>query len=368
MTLDKLTLYDFRNYKEFSCDFAPGVNLIVGNNAQGKTNLLEAVTYLSTGKSFRTRKEEEMIRFEGEFSELRAELSLEERKQELRALLFRGRKKRELYIGGVKQKNSAALHGIMPTVLFCPEDLLILKSGSAGRRKLIDDALCQLRPAYESALTEYQKLLEHKSRILKDYREIPSLLEALPEFNERMAVCGAIMISFRAKYLRELQKSAAAFHSEFSGGKENLSLNYQTVSTVEDPFAAKEEIYQKLKLHQEAHYRAELESGQCLSGPHKDDFSLCLQDLPIKSYGSQGQVRTATISLKLAERELILQDTGENPLLLLDDVLSELDDGRQDFLLNRIHSGQVFITCCEKERMTEIGKVISIENGAIAPL
>lgn len=365
MELTRLTLYGFRNYAQFESNFVPGVNLIVGDNAQGKTNLLEAITYLSTGRSFRTRKEQELIRFGAEFAELRAEVALSNRQQTVRALLFPGRRPRQIFIGGVRQKNAGNLREVMKTVLFCPEDLMILKTGAAGRRKLVDNAMCQLRPAYDRALSEYQRLLEHKSKILKDYRDFPSLLEALPEFNEQMARYGAVLISGRAKYLRELGKQAGRFHREFSGGKETLTIEYETVSSVEDPFAPKEEIYRALREHQESHYRAEMESGQCLSGPHKDDFAACLDGIPIKSFGSQGQTRTAAISLKLAERELFREDTGDEPILLLDDVLSELDAGRQNFVLNQIRSGQVFITCCEKDRLTELGKVLMIERGQI---
>lgn len=366
MRLDTLTLYSFRNYREFSHAFVPGVNLIVGDNAQGKTNLLEAIAYLSTGKSFRTRKEQEMIRLGDEFCDLRAEIALPDREQTIRAIMFQGRRHRQIFIGGVKQKTAAALQGLMPTVLFCPEDLLILKTGAVGRRKLIDTALCQLRPQYSAALAEYNRILEHKSRILKDYREMPSLLEPLPEFNEQLARFGAQIIASRCAYLRTLEAQACRFHQEFSGGREALTIAYQTVSTVQNPAASRETIYGWLREHQESHARAELESGQCLSGPHKDDFLVSLDRLPVKTFGSQGQTRTAAISLKLAERELFRLDTGAEPILLLDDVLSELDAGRQNFVLNQIRTGQVFITCCEKDRLTDIGAVLTIENGAAA--
>ncbi|MEA4966125.1 MAG: DNA replication/repair protein RecF [Oscillospiraceae bacterium] len=364
MRLDRLTLYSFRNYEEFGSDFVPGVNLIVGDNAQGKTNLLEAIAYLSTGRSFRTRKEQELIRFGDDFCDLQAALSLEDRTQTIRAVMFQGRRQRQLYLGGVRQRNATNLHGLMPTVLFCPEDLLILKTGAAGRRKLLDTALCQLRPGYEKALSEYIKLYEHKSRILKDHREHPSLLGPLPEFNEQMACYGATLIAGRAKYLRALEQYANHFHREFSGGKESLSLTYQTVSTVKDPFVPPEALYAALREHQESHYRAELESAQCLSGPHKDDFLTELDGISIRSFGSQGQTRTAAISLKLAEREIFRTDTGNEPILLLDDVLSELDAGRQNFVLNQIRTGQVFITCCEKDRLTDLGQVVTIQQGA----
>ena len=227
----------------------------------------------------------------------------------------------------------------------------------------MDTALCQLRPSYAQALAEYQKLYESKARILKDHFDIPSLLEPLPEFNFRMAQVGAVLISYRARYLRELEAQARMFHDTFSGGSEHLTVVYQTVSTVTDPFADKKQIFQQLLDHQQTHAHAELESGQCLSGPHKDDFDAALDGLSVKAYGSQGQTRTTAISLKLAERAIFQKDTGEEPVLLLDDVLSELDAKRQDFVLNQIRTGQVLITCCEPDRLTGLGKSILIRSG-----
>ena len=365
MKLTGLTLYSFRNYRELHLTLHPGVNLLVGENAQGKTNLLESVFYLSTGRSFRTNRAQELIGFGAEFADLSCELFSGGREQSIRAVLFANRRPRQLYIGGVKQRSAAGLPGVLTTVLFCPDDLQILRAGSAGRRRLIDTALCQLRPGYAAALAEYQKLYDSKSRILKDYHEQPSLLEPLPEFNYRMAQVGAILVSSRARYLRELAGAAGEFHREFSGGKETLTLEYQTVSTVTDPFADKRILFQQILDHQEAHYRAELDSGQCLTGPHKDDFDAALDGLSIKAYGSQGQTRTAAISLKLAERELFRRDTGEEPVLLLDDVLSELDHTRQDFVLNQIRTGQVLITCCEPDKLTGLGQTVHIEKGQV---
>ena len=365
MNLTTLTLYDFRNYGALQLSLVPGVNLIVGDNAQGKTNLLEAISYLSTGRSFRTARAQDLIRFGAEFADLSCRLFSQGREQSIRAVLFASRRPRQLYLGGVKQKSAAALSGVLTSVLFCPEDLMILKGSAASRRKLVDTALCQLRPGYAQALAEYTKLYESKSRILKDYHENPSLLEPLPEFNTRLAQVGAILIAHRARYLRALSEAAGAYHSEFSGGKEHLTLEYHTVSTVTDPFAEKKVIFSQILDHQQSHYRAELESGQCLTGPHKDDFDARLGEMPVKSFGSQGQIRTAAISLKLAERELLRRDMGEEPVLLLDDVLSELDAMRQDFVLNQIKSGQVFITCCEPGRVSQLGQSIVVENGSI---
>ncbi len=365
MRLDRLRLRGFRNYTDLSAEFVPGVNLILGDNAQGKTNLLEGIFYLSTGHGFRTRREAELLQFGAEFADLEAEIFFQERQQTMRAVLFAGRRPRQLYLGGVRQRSFERLRGLMTTVLFCPEDLLVLKSGAAQRRRLLDNALCQLRPGYEKALTEYNRLLEHKGRILKDHREYPSLTDALPEFNLRLAQVGAILIGYRANYLDKLDRCACAYHREFSGGKEELRLHYQTVSNISDVHCGRIELEQKLMEHQQSHLRAELESGQCLSGPHRDDFEAELNGISIKAFGSQGQTRTAAISLKLAEREIFRDDTGEEPILLLDDVLSELDARRQDFVLNQIKTGQVFITCCETDKLTELGKVTMIRGGEI---
>jgi len=365
MRLNDLCLTGFRNYRDLCVRFVPGVNLILGENAQGKTNLLEAIYYLSTGHGFRTRKEQELIRFGEEFAEIHGRIFSDEREQELRMLLFSGRKPRQLFLNGVKQKTFAQFQGLMTTVLFCPEDLLVLKTGAASRRKLLDNALCQLRPGYERALTEYNRLLEQKSRILKDWREYPYMTENLPEYNQRMAQVGAILIGYRANYLEKLARCTERYHLEFSGGREQLRLSYKTVSTIADPHVGRQELEQQILAHQASHLQAELESGQCLTGPHKDDFDVVLDGVSLKSFGSQGQTRTAAISLKLAEREIFRDDTGEEPILLLDDVLSELDARRQDFVLNQIKTGQVFITCCETDRLTELGKVTMIEQGRI---
>lgn len=363
MKLDRLTLRNFRNYESLNGSFSPGVNLIVGDNAQGKTNLLEAVFYLSTGRSFRTRREMELIRFESEFADLEGEVTGQTRQQSLRAVLFAGRKPRQLFLNGVKKKSHGEMSGILTTVLFCPEDLLVLKAGAAARRRFLDQGLSQLRPKYEAALMEYNRILEQKSKILRDRFENPSLLQVLPEYSRRLCQVGAILISYRARFLKSLGEEATRFHREFSGGKETLEIPYRTVSTVEDPFAPIPALEQALFAHLELHHGAEMESAQCLTGPHKDDFDASLDGLSLKSYGSQGQTRTAAISLKLAQRELARRDTGEEPVLLLDDVLSELDPGRQDFVLNQIQSGQVFITCCEKDRLTKMGQVLQIQAG-----
>ena len=364
MHLCELSLSGFRNYEQLHFTAEPGVNLIVGDNAQGKTNLLEAIVYLGSGKSFRTQKSAELVRFGATFADLEARVYSEGREQTLRSVIWPG-KPRQLWRNGVKKKSAGEISGVLSTVLFCPEDLMVLKSGAGSRRRLGDSALCQLRPNYDAALIEYNRLLEQKSRILKDRFEHPALLEILPEYNLRLCQVGALIISYRARFYEGLGKAASVYHGQFSGGSEEFHLTYHTVSTVDDPFATVAKLTENLQNHMESHARAELESGQCLTGPHKDDFDVTLNGLSVKTYGSQGQTRTAAISLKLAQRELCRRELGEEPVLLLDDVLSELDPGRQDFVLNQITSGQVFITCCEPGRFTKLGQTIQISKGQI---
>lgn len=363
MGLNELYLRSFRNYQEERLEFDPGVNLIVGQNAQGKTNLLEAISFLGSGRSFRALKNAEMIGFSAPFCEVAGSITAQERQQSIRWLLFPGRQPRQLQINGVRKKTAADLAGLLPTVLFCPEDLLILKTGASARRRFGDNALCQLRPNYDGALTEYNRILEQKSRLLKDGRDNPSVLEILPEYNARLCRVGAILISYRARFYQALGQAAGEYHRQFSGGKEEFRLDYRTVSTVTDPFAPVATLEGQLQDHLHSHYRGELDSGQCLTGPHKDDFETSLSGINLKLYGSQGQTRTAAISLKLAQRELMRREWGQEPVLLLDDVLSELDAGRQDFVLNQIVHGQVFITCCDPGRFTKLGKTMEIQDG-----
>ena len=366
MIVKTLELDFFRNYVHLEAAFDPRVNLIYGDNAQGKTNLLEAVAYLSSARSHRARYDKEMIQMGIDSAFLKGEVSSRDRDFTLEAKLFRG-KGRQLFSNGVRLKTAGELAGILTTVLFCPEDLYLIREGGAARRKFLDGAICQLRPRYAQALAEYNRLYEHKTRILRDWPENPSLLQTLDDFNLRMAQTGAILIHYRAHFVKRLRDHAPAIHADFSGGRETMELRYETVSTVDDPLKPPREILPMLLDHQESHRQAELDSRQCLSGPHKDDLVVDVNGVSAKTYGSQGQTRTAALSLKLAQREIFQEETGEWPVLLLDDVLSELDAKRQSFVLNRIQGGQVFITCCEEEKLEglEGGKAFHIQGGRL---
>lgn len=365
MKLRRIALDGFRNYTDFTADFSPGVNVIWGENAQGKTNLLEAIGFLSGARSHRARGDKELISFHRDRGTITAEVTSRGRDFLLEVHLFWGARRR-LFVNHVKCKTAAELGGIVQTVLFCPEDLALIKAGAAERRSFLDHAICQLRPRYAEALAQYNKLLDHKTRILRDWEKHPSLLDVLEDFNEAMARAGALVIHYRAHFVRKLAEKAAQIQTEFSGGRETLALHYATVSTVRDPLGPTVELYEDLRRHQDSHAKAERDARSCLSGPHKDDLVARINGQPARQYASQGQTRTAALSLKLAERELFRDDTGQWPILLLDDVLSELDARRQDFVLRRITGGQVILTGCEAPDGTfPEGRTLHIVQGKL---
>ena len=365
MILKGLELDFFRNYTHAEAVFVPGVNVIWGENAQGKTNLLEAAAYLSSARSHRARYDKELIQFGVDHAFLKGEVFSHSRDFTLEARLHRG-ERRQLFSNGVKLKTAGELGEVLNTILFCPEDLSLIRAGAAERRRFLDDAICQLRPKYAAALAEYRRLYEQKTRILRDWEDKPSLLDTLDDFNLRMAQVGAVIIHYRAHFVKKLGELTPPIQSDFSGGREKLALRYETVSTITDPEAAPKDLLAQLLDHQQSHRRAELDSRQCLSGPHKDDLTIEIDGQSARQYASQGQTRTAALSLKLACRELFRADTGEWPVLLLDDVLSELDPRRQAFVLERIDGGQVLITCCEEDKSIPVtGKRFEVKGGTV---
>ena len=365
MIVKRIALSGFRNYDFETVEFDPGTNVIAGENAQGKTNLLESVYMLSCGRSFRTRFDKELVGFEFSSADILADVYSHGRDQTINIRLHPGCAKK-IMVNGVK-KTAGELGEVINTVLFCPDDLNIIKEGAAVRRKLLDNAISQIRPRYAELLTEYNRLYEHKTRILKDWREKPSLLDTLDDFSDSMCRVSAQLIRYRAAYTKRLSETAAPIHGDFSAGRESLGIEYKTVGTVRDTFASAKEIYYDLCEHQESHRQAELDSQQVLSGAHKDDLNILINGAAAKSFASQGQTRTAALSLKLAERDILLAETGEYPILLLDDVLSELDTKRQEFVLNRIGGGQTIITCCEDDGISRRtgGRVMYAQKGKI---
>jgi len=366
VTVTELFLDGFRNYGGVTVRFGEGVNVITGRNAQGKTNLIEAVYYLTTGRSFRTAGEKELISHDRDSACIRADIVSGEREQTLEARLFRGRR-RELIANGARLSKASELTGRLTAVVFGPDDLNMIKDGAAVRRKLMDQCLSQLRPGYLAALTEFNRVYEHKTRILRDHREKPSLLDLLDDFDLRLAQMSARLISYRAAFTTALSGRAAGIHGEFSGGAETLSIRYKTVGGMDAAGKNHEQILPELLDHQREHRQAELRSGMCLSGAHKDDLEIDIDGTPARKFASQGQARTAAVSIKLAERDIHQNDRGEYPVLLLDDVLSELDPKRRGFILGRITHGQVLITCCDDSAATAAygGVTLRVEGGKL---
>lgn len=365
MKVERIALSGFRNYEQECVEFSGATNVIKGENGQGKTNLLEAVYMLTCGRSFRTRLDRELVGFGFSNAEILADVESHGREQTVRIVLTPGQRK-QITVNAVK-KSASELSGGLNSVLFCPDDLDLVREGAAVRRRLMDAAIGQLRPNYAKLAGEYARLYDQKSAILRDWREKPSLLDALDDFSARMCAVSAKLIRYRAAFVKRLAEAATPIHREFSGGADELRLEYTTVSTVDDPFKSEKEIFYRVCEHQEAHRRAEIESGQCLTGAHKDDIEISVNGRSARSFASQGQARTAALSIKLAEREIFLAETGEYPVLLLDDVLSELDAERQEFVLNRIGGGQTLITCCEDDGVARRtgGRVMTVSGGRL---
>jgi len=355
MIIKRLRAEDFRLCGDAECVFEPGVNVICGINAQGKTTLLEAAWLLTGQRSFRARSDKELVRFGAESARVTATVETDGRDFECELILGA---RRRVTVNGVKR---APLP--LRAILFSPADLDLVRGGAAERRRFMDAAISQLRPAYAKALAEASRLYEHKTRILRDGD--PAMLGVLEDFSLRYAAACSRLIYYRNAWCRRLAETAPAVHKAIGG--ETLELSYKTVTGVDPEGKRPAEIYPLLVEHWRAHREAEIASGSCLSGAHKDDLELTLDGLPARTYASQGQARTAALSLKLAERDISTLDTGSPPVMLLDDVLSELDPRRQDFVLNSIAGGQVLITCCEDEGVSSRtgGKVLTVEAGRV---
>jgi len=369
MIVNSIYLDGFRNYSDISIGFEQGVNVIIGANAQGKTNMVEAIYYLTTGRSFRTSSDKDLISFNKDAAYIKAEVISAEREQILEARLFKERR-REVFANNVKLKKMSELTGRLTSVMFGPDDLNIVKDGAVVRRKLMDQCISQLRPGYHAALTEFNKLYDNKTRILRDYREKPYLLDLLDDFNIRLARQSAKLIYYRSAFSIGISRRASDIHNEFSGGTEMLTVKYKTVGNINPAGKKPEQLLPELLEHQRELKQTELRSGHCLSGAHKDDLEIEINNSPARKFASQGQARTAAISFKLAEREIHHDDSGEYPILLLDDVLSELDPIRQSFVLSKIKNGQVFITCCDENAITTScdGRVLRVSSGKIVEL
>lgn len=362
---------DFRNLEEeeiFPCE---EVNIIYGDNAQGKTNLLEGMWLFTGGHSFRGAKDIELPRIDPETGKnlMGTALALDfysaEREQSAMLQIENGRRSAE--INGVKKDTGTALVGKVRAVIFSPEHLLLVKEGPTRRRNYLDTALCQLKPSYASVLTAYRRALMQRNALLKEKRERPSQpADTLSVWNARLARLGAQVVQERQSFTESVAPKISGIYDGIARGRERLEVRYcpsvkggSTVGEIEELFM------QELSRTS----ASDIRSGFTSVGPHRDDLDIEIDGVSARSYGSQGQQRSAVLAMKLAEAQILTEFSGESPIVLLDDVMSELDRQRQDYLLNHLQGQQVFITCCSPEtvELLENGMRFHVDGGAVYP-
>lgn len=355
MIIKKLTLTDFRNIRSAEIEPVPGINVIYGKNAQGKTNLLEAIWCFTGAKSFRGSKDTELKNLNSEKAKIAIEFFDEGRDQDC---IIEIDKKRKAVLNGVEYQNASSLAGKMNAVVFSPLDLNIIKDGPIFRRKFLDLSICQLYPVYLNLLRKYTRALDQRNKILKDIKFNPSVEEFLTDFENELADVGTQIIEYRTEFIKKLQKYLPEIYNGISDGKEEITIVYETTSG-----EGKEKYIKALKKNR----NSDIFMCSTSVGPHRDDLDIKINGLSSRTYSSQGQKRSAAIALKLAESEVMSEITGASPIALLDDVMSELDLSRQNYILNHIKNWQVFITCCDPNNIKglENGKVFYVENGKV---
>lgn len=333
MYIKSLRLDNYRNYESLSMEFSEGTNILYGNNAQGKTNILEALYLIATTKSHRGVFDKDLIRFGCDEGHVRTVIIKGEIDYQVDLHLRKARAK-GIAINGQRIRRASELMGLLHIVFFSPEDLSIVKDGPSQRRRFMDMELCQLDESYLYDLGHYNKVVEQRNKLLRQILEIPSLASTIDIWNDQLLDYGTRIIKRRREFIQDLNEVIGKMHEQLSGGTEHLHLVYE-------PKVSEENFADELRRIQER----EKYIGSTAIGPHKDDFSFVCDEIDLRKYGSQGQQRTCALSLKLSELQLVKQKIGEEPVLMLDDVLSELDTNRQNYLLNALGGIQTFITC-----------------------
>ena len=368
MIFKKIQIKDFRNIENL--EIVPGekVNIICGENAQGKTNLMEALWLFTGAKSFRQTKDSEFIRFGTEKANLKADFFSENREQTAEISFSPGK---SLKKNGIDIKTAAEYAGTIGGVVFSPSHMNLFRDGPKERRRLIDTSLCQLYPKYLSVLADYKKVLDQRNTVLKDARYHSGLIDMIDIYDEQLARLGGSIIRTRVNYCENLNKKAAEIYKGMSNGREEFFAEYITTVLLENEHADSsmstadwaEKFWNALKNAR----NYDFEHGATSVGPHRDDLEVTLDKMPVRSFGSQGQQRSCILSLKLGEAKMLGEAMGEPPLILLDDVMSELDSIRRDYLLNSIGESQIFLTCCDKELFSGLseGKVFIMEKGRL---
>ena len=364
MKVRKIVFKNFRNLEDFELVPCEGVNVIYGDNAQGKTNMLEALWLFCGGHSFRTSKDSEVIKWDKSFARLDLEFFGQGREQKA-SLKFSGGKK-SVNVNGVDKNSASVLIEKFCAVVFSPEHLNLIKRGPGERRKFIDSAICREKLQNAVILSKYNRMLNQRNTLLKDIVRKPALEDTLEIWDEQLVSYGALLIRKRLDYMKMLSEKAEFFHDGISGGREKLSIRYVASENISSDDSL-ESIREKFAAKCAQNRKNDIHLGVTLSGPHRDDIEILINGKNAKSFASQGQQRSAVLSLKLAEAAVLRERMGEEPVILLDDVLSELDSGRQDFLLNELKDSQVFITCCEKSNKEQLrdGKVFYVSRGNV---
>lgn len=364
MHIQQIHLKNYRNYIEQKVKFHDKVNIIIGDNAQGKTNLLEAVYMTSFAKSFRTNRDYDMIHFDEESAKIEALVKKNNTDISIKIILNK-KVKKIIKLNDIKLKKNIEILNHVYTVIFSPEDLRIVKDGPEKRRNFINRELCQIKPIYYHNLYKYSKILIHRNAYLKNYK-FEKNEQMLSIWNQETVHYGLKLIQERKYFIEKLNRISSHIHSNITDGKEKLELSYEcNISITEDEKINNQNYEKALKDTEEKDFMR----GNTSIGPHKDDIKIIINGQDGRYFGSQGQQRTASLSLKLAEIQLIQEETGEIPILLLDDVLSELDENRQKFLINYLKNMQVFITTTEiseflKNNLPE-NHIYRVDNGSV---
>lgn len=364
MKVTRLSFQNFRNLQEGELFPDPETSVICGSNAQGKTNLLEALWLFTGGKSFRGAKDAELVAFGKESARLSMEFFSEEREQRAKIFLSEGRRAGEL--NGVHKNTPAQMVGSFCAVVFSPEHLSLVKEGPAFRRKFLDGAICQCKPSYLKLLSGYNRVLLQRNTLLKDIPRHSELTDTLEIWDERLSRYGGAVAALRLQYVKRLSEYAKERYDGISGGKEIFLSEYAPSYRREEEEDAASLGASLLKTLQKKR-REDIFAGFTTEGPHRDDLILKINGISARAFGSQGQQRSAVLALKLSEAQLLLEDCGERPVILLDDVMSELDAARQDYLLHSIDGWQVFITCCDPASVMRLrkGSVFEIKKGSV---
>jgi len=368
--IDQLVLKNYRNYEEASLELSPKLNIFIGDNAQGKTNLLESIYVTGFGKSFRTSRDKDLVRMGEEQAQIRVhgEKAYTDVTVDFR---LNKRAEKDIRVNGNRLLKRSDLFGALNIVLFSPEDLRLIKEGPSERRRFIDRELSQISPRYCQGLIEYMRIMGQRNELLKQIPYKKSMEAMLPIWNEKMAKAGTDVIIRRHKFLSRLDEISHEIHKGITDEKEKLKIKYLSNISVKN-FDEYDTIYMVFEERLKTAYESDLKRGYTSVGPHRDDLGIFVNEIDIRQFGSQGQQRTAALSLRLSEIEIIKEEVGEYPILLLDDVMSELDNRRQNDLIRTMRDIQTIITITDVESIDDSfikeARIFHVDQGSASPL